>query len=70
MSGLLTPIESMPEFAQYITYLNPMRYMISAIRLIMLKDSGFTDLLPQFIPLIMMAVIFNVAAILNYRKTN
>lgn len=70
MSGLLTPIESMPQFAQYITYLNPMRYMISAIRLIMLKDSGFTDLLPQFIPLIMMAVIFNVAAILNYRKTN
>lgn len=70
MSGLFTPIESMPTWAQYITYFNPLRYMIIATRLIILKDSSFMDLLPQLYPLIAMAIIFNGAAILNYKKTN
>ena len=70
MSGLFTPIESMPDWAQYLTYFNPLRYMIIAVRLIMLKDSSFADLLPQLYPLILMAIILNALAIWNYRKTS
>lgn len=70
MSGLFTPIESMPEWSQYLTYINPLRYMIIATRLIILKDSSFGDLLPQLYPLLMMAVVFNALAIWNYRKTS
>jgi ABC-2 type transport system permease protein len=69
MSGLFTPIESMPDWAQKITYLNPLRYMIDAVRLIILKNSSFTDLFPQFAALTAMAVFFNLTAIWNYRKT-
>jgi ABC-type multidrug transport system, permease component len=68
MSGLFTPIESMPNWAQKITYFNPLRYMIEIVRLIILKDSKLTDLFPQISALIAMAVVFNSLAIWNYRK--
>ena len=70
MSGLFTPIESMPDWAQKLTYLNPLRYMIEVNRLIILKNSSFRDLLPEFSVLLAMAAIFNGLAILNYRKTS
>ncbi len=70
MSGLFTPIESMPNWAQKLTYLNPLRYMIEVNRLIILKNSGFKDLLPEFYALFTMALVFNGLAIWNYRKTS
>lgn len=70
MSGLFTPIESMVEWAQYITYLNPVRYAVEAIRLIMLKNSSFTDLLPHFGVITLMAVVCITWSILRYRKTS
>lgn len=70
MSGLFTPIESMPDWAQKLTYLNPLRYMIIAVRLIILKAADLKDLLPQLYPLIAMALIFNSLSIWNYRKTS
>lgn len=70
MSGLFTPIESMPSWAEKITYINPLRYMIIATRLIILKDSGLNDLLPQLYPLIIMAIVLNSLAIWNYKKTS
>lgn len=70
MSGLYTPIESMPEWSQKLTLLNPLTYLIEVIRLIMLKNSGFMDLIPQFISILGMAVFFNSWAVWNYRKTN
>ena len=40
MSGLFTPITSMPQWAQMLTYLNPLRYFVQAMRSIYLKGSG------------------------------
>lgn len=68
MSGLFTPVESMPIWAQKMTLLNPLRHLIDVIRLIMLKNSGFKDLIPQFISILGMAVFFNSWAVWNYRK--
>jgi ABC-2 type transport system permease protein len=70
MSGLYTPIESMPNFAQKMTYLNPLRYLIDVVRLILLKNAGFKDLIPQFLSILGMAIVFNFWAIFNYRKTS
>lgn len=47
MSGLFTPIRSMPEWAQWITMLNPLKYFMQVMRMVYLKGSGFIDLLPQ-----------------------
>lgn len=68
MSGLFTPISSMPEWAQLITYLNPLKYLMEVMRMVYLKGSGFVDLLPQLGVLLFFAVVFNSWAVVSYRK--
>jgi ABC-2 type transport system permease protein len=69
MSGLFTPIESMPEWAQWITHLNPVKYLIQVVRMVMLKGSSLPDMLPQLGAIAGMAVVLNGWAVWNYRKT-
>jgi ABC-2 type transport system permease protein len=69
VSGLFTPVSSMPVWAQAITRLNPLRYMMEMMRAVFLKGNGFFDLLPQFFTLCGFAVVFNGWAILSYRKS-
>lgn len=68
MSGLFTPIASMPEWAQYITYFNPLRYFTQIMRMIYLKGSTLGDLSVQLGALAAFAVVLNTIAILSYRK--
>ena len=70
MSGLFTPVDSMPEWARAIAYLNPVTYFIDAIRMIILKGSTFMDIKNHFLVIIGFALFFNSWAILNYKKTN
>jgi ABC-type polysaccharide/polyol phosphate export permease len=67
-SGLLTPISSMPLWAQTLTYLNPLRYFIEVLRAIYLKGSGFTDLVSQFVALCVYASVIWIWAIRSYKK--
>ncbi len=67
-SGLLSPISSMPEWAQELTRINPMRYLMQAMREIYLKGSTFTQLLPQFIPLCIYGLAASIWALLSYQK--
>ena len=69
MSGLFTPIESMPPWAQFLTELNPVKYYVEVMRMVMLKGSGFIDILPQFIKTSIYAVIMNGLAVWSYKKT-
>ncbi len=69
LGGLYTPIDSMPEWTQWITRVNPVAYGIRAIRMIVMKGSTFMDLLPEFSAIVIFAVSVNLLAILNYRKT-
>ena len=70
MSGLFTPIESMPEWAQFITKLNPVTYFIDVMRRVILKGSTIHELQFDFIVVSIMAAFFNIWAVLNYKKTN
>lgn len=67
-SGLITPISSMPPWAQTLTYLNPLRYFIEVLRAIYLKGSGFTDLVSQFVVLCIYASVIWIWAIRSYKK--
>ncbi len=69
MSGLFTPIESMPNWAQIINHANPVSYFIKMNRMIMLKGSGFIDIKNDFIILGGFAIILFSFSILRYRKT-
>ena len=70
MSGLLTPIRSMPMWAQWLSMLDPMRHIIEALRLIYVKGSTFAELLPQFYTLLGFAVLTSTWAIVSYRKNS
>ena len=67
-SGLVSPVSSMPNWAQEVTRLNPVRYIIAALREIFLKGSTFTQLLPQFIPLCIYCLVTIICAIFSYQK--
>lgn len=68
MSGLFTPISSMPEWAQVITVLNPLKYLMQVMRMVYLKGSGPTDLLPQLGALLFFALALNIWAVRSFRK--
>ena len=70
MSGLFTPVASMPEWAQVITIFNPLKYFMQVMRLVYLKGSAFIELIPQFFALCVFAVALNVWAILSYKKSS
>jgi ABC-2 type transport system permease protein len=55
LSGLTTPIESMPELVQHVTLLNPLRYAIEMIHRVYLEGAGLSLLLPQIWPLMVIA---------------
>jgi len=70
LSGLFTPISSMPNWAQHITAINPLRYFVEVIRTVYLKGSGIQDILPQIGSICIFIVVVNTWAVISYRKTN
>lgn len=70
MSGLFTPIASMPDWAQAITIVNPLKYFMQIMRLVYLKGSTFRELTTPFYALLSFAIVFNSWAILSYKKNS
>ena len=70
VSGIFTPIASMPFWAKMLTYLNPMRYYADAMRAIYMKGSTFFDLWKDALGLLTIGSVMITWAILGYRKTN
>lgn len=68
LSGLITPVACMPEWAKAITYVNPLRYFIEAMRTLYLKDSTLTDLGSHLAALAVYAAVTWTWAIWSYRK--
>src|SRR5499426_1976729 len=57
LSGLTTPISSMPEVLQYLTLINPLRYAIDMAHRVYLEGVGLRLLFPELWPLAIMAVV-------------
>lgn len=70
MSGLFTPINSMPGWAQHITIFNPLKYFMQVMRMVYLKGSGISQLTTQLMALLIFAFVFNIGAVLSYRKSS
>lgn len=68
LSGFAFPIENMPQWIQYITYLIPLRYFITILRDIVLKGSGFMQLIPETIILFLMGVSILFFSSLRFKK--
>lgn len=68
MSGMFTPVESMPQWAQFITIFNPLKYLVQVMRAIYLKGAGLADLSVQAGALLAFATVFDSLAVWSYRK--
>jgi ABC-2 type transport system permease protein len=67
-SGFFFPVENMPDVIYYLSYLNPMRYLMAIIRGIFLKGATFSDVLPNLLPLILMGIAVFSFAVSRFRK--
>ncbi len=68
MSGIFTPTESMPLWAQQFNWVNPVAYLMRINRMVMLKGSGFQDIAHEMGMLSLLAIAFTTLAIRAYRK--
>lgn len=70
LSGLFTPVASMPGWAQALTELNPMRHYIDAMRTVFVRGGGMAQIWPQLLRLAAFAAVFDAWAVLSYRKNS
>lgn len=57
LSGLFTPLSSMPPFLQYLDMANPLRYAIDVAQRVYLEGVGLARLTADLIPLAIVAVL-------------
>ncbi len=67
LSGFATPIANMPSLVQDITYINPLRYCLIAVRGIFLKDLPGHLLIRQFWPMALIGLVTLAAAAVFFR---
>lgn len=68
MSGIFTPTESMPLWAQQFNWVNPVAYLMRINRMVMLKGSGFSEIMRDMAMLTILALSYLSLAIRAYRK--
>jgi ABC-2 type transport system permease protein len=68
LSGFAFPIENMPEWVQYITIINPLRYFLVIIRGVFLKGVGVDILWPQMVALALLGGTMILLSSLRFQK--
>ena len=68
LSGALAPIEAMPHWLQPFTILNPIRHFGVITRGAMVKGSGFAELWPNFLALVLFATVLMSVSVWRFRK--
>lgn len=68
LSGMMFPVESMPEILQYVASILPPRYYIAAIRKLMIMGVGIDKVAHEVLVLCIMAFMLLSAALLKFNK--
>jgi ABC-2 type transport system permease protein len=69
LSGVMTPIRAMPDWLQYVTYLNPVRHVAEVLRGVLLRGAGFGDLWSQLAALAILGFGIMGLAVSRFRTT-
>jgi ABC-2 type transport system permease protein len=69
LSGFVYPIANMPEYVQWLTFLNPLRYFLIIIRGVFLKGVGIEILWTQLAALLGLGLMVMSFAVARFRKT-
>lgn len=57
LSGFATPVANMPEFLQWISFLDPLRFCLIVVRAVFLEGAGVDALWNQFWPMLIIGVV-------------
>jgi len=68
LSGFLFPIEAMPRWLQYVTYLVPARYALVIMRGIILKGVGLEILFEQVVAVLIFSTLVLILAATRFKK--
>ena len=68
LSGIMTPIQAMPGWLQFATYLNPLRFFAELVRGVLLRGAGFRDLAPQLGALAVYGAAILALATLRFQR--
>ena len=68
LSGLFTPVRSMPSWAYLTTYINPMHYFVDAIRTVFVRGGDFHSIAHQLLALLGISSFMGVWAVASYKK--
>jgi ABC-2 type transport system permease protein len=68
LSGVMTPIRSMPAWMQALTYLNPVRYFVEILRGSLLRGAGLGELWTRMVALFAFGLLILGVASLRFRK--
>ena len=70
LSGLFTPVRSMPDWAYLTTYVNPMHYFADAIRTVFVRGGGLQTITHQVLALFCIAFAMSIWAVQSYKKNS
>lgn len=68
MSGLFTPIDSMPRWVQVVAELNPVRHFVEISRAVLVKGAGLREIQRPFLILAAFAGVVFALAVRQYSK--
>ena len=68
LSGFIYPIENMPLLLQVVCQISPAKWFIEAIKSVMIKGTGFSDIWLQLVILTGMTILFLRISITQFRK--
>lgn len=69
LSGIMTPVQSMPEWLQPFTMLNPLRHYAEVLRGSLLRGAGFGELSTQLFVLAVSGIAVFTFASLRFRRS-
>jgi ABC-2 type transport system permease protein len=69
LSGIITPVRSMPEWLSPFTLVNPLRHYAEILRGVLLRGATVHDLYPQLLALALMGSVICAVAAQRFRKT-
>jgi len=67
-AGALNPVEAMPSWLQPFTVVNPIHHFAVIARASLLKGSGFVDLWPNFLGLLVFTLVLVSLSVWRFRK--
>jgi ABC-2 type transport system permease protein len=68
LSGVATPVRNMPQFLQILTYADPLRFALDAIRRIYFEGAGMTVIFWDLVPMTIVAILTLWMAGVLFRK--